>query len=516
MHKLDSKQKITLQGQLESLLQMYWGYSQFRSGQLAIIKTIIDYPASLALLATGGGKSICYQIAGLYLGGTTIVISPLISLMQDQVRRLQQQGIAAVYYNSTLSIESKTQIKESLLAGAYKFLYLGPEALLQRELRQFIRLLPVGLLAIDEAHCVSIWGHDFRPAFLEIKTTIAILQVRNPQLRVAGFTATATRKVEADITEQLGLLDCKVSRTSFARTNLGIQVLPHYSDAQLLSLLQERQALSPVIIYTNSRKRAEALTMLERQSGLLATYYHGGLARMEREQVLEAFLTDKYSVINATNAFGMGVDKANIYTVIHDQLPDSIENYYQEAGRAGRDGKESLSFVNYSWKGINFRRQMLENNYLSQTLANRIYNYLRKALLDQEGYHYVVLQEVLLDVEGINLPKFKHALELFAQVKIVSLKQSYLQRDSAVDSQLIIQFRLLKPNIIFLGKLLSLGQGSRLYRDKLRKLAKTVELFSTEQCRLKNLLTYFSETSDPCGKCDNCLGTSSLPTEQVL
>lgn len=348
-------------------LYRYFGYTSFRGGQEPLIDAILGGRDAFGIMPTGGGKSICYQIPALLLEGLTVVVSPLISLMKDQVTALREAGIAAAYLNSTLTFEEGQAVFRELRQGSCKLLYVSPERLGTDGFRRLASTLPISLLAIDEAHCISQWGNDFRPAYLGIADFVARLPGR-PIL--AAFTATATERVRADITEKLGLCDPVRIVTGFDRPNLYFEVLQPRSgklDA-LLNLLATRRGVSG-IIYCSTRHTVENVAAELTVRGYAATRYHAGLTDEERTQNQEDFVYDRKTVMVATNAFGMGIDKSNVSYVIHYNMPLSPEAYYQEAGRAGRDGSEADCILLFSAADIRTARHLISMNEPNSRLS---------------------------------------------------------------------------------------------------------------------------------------------------
>lgn len=328
------------------LLKKHFGYQNFRPLQEEIIQHVLANKDCLTLMPTGGGKSLCYQLPALALPGLTIVISPLISLMKDQVDALRANGIAAEFINSALSPGEIKSIERKAGSGQLKILYIAPERLAATGFADFLQLLNVSLIAIDEAHCISEWGHDFRPDYRKL----TILRKVFPRVPVIALTATATAQVREDIIKQLNLRKHKVFISSFDRSNLYYRVLPRKNFvAQLLPLLEKYQNES-VIIYCFSRKNTEELAESLAGRGLKAAPYHAGLDASLRKQTQEKFIKDEINIITATLAFGMGIDKPDVRLVIHCDLPKSVEGYYQETGRAGRDGlpAECVLFFSYA------------------------------------------------------------------------------------------------------------------------------------------------------------------------
>lgn len=320
------------------ILERFYGYSRFRPGQEELIDGILAGRDAFGIMPTGGGKSVCYQIPAMLLPGITLVVSPLISLMRDQVMALKAMGIPAAYINSTLNAAQMRLVYRNLLAGQYKIVYVAPERLDYGGFSDVVSRLEISFLAVDEAHCISQWGQDFRPSYLRIVDFIENLP-RRPV--VGAFTATATAQVREDVERLLGLENPVRTLTGFDRPNLFFRVLkPASKDKELLNLLSDRKNRSG-IVYCATRKKVEEVCDLLRDNGYAATRYHAGLEEQERRENQEDFLYDRRTVMVATNAFGMGIDKSNVSYVIHYNMPKSIEAYYQEAGRAGRDGSEA-------------------------------------------------------------------------------------------------------------------------------------------------------------------------------
>ena len=317
------------------VLKRHFGHSDFRQGQAELIDAVLSGRDVLGVMPTGGGKSMCYQVPALLMPGVTLVISPLISLMKDQVAALKRAGIDAAYINSSLSAEQLRLVYARAGKGAYRIMYVAPERLSAEGFLSLARGIQVSLVAVDEAHCISQWGQDFRPSYLKIADFVDALPVRPV---VAAFTATATAKVRADIVGLLRLNDPVCSITGFDRPNLYFDVqYPKNKMASLLALISEREDRSG-IIYCATRTAVEKVCQTLCQRGIAATRYHAGLSKEERQENQDDFQFDRRQVMVATNAFGMGIDKSNVSYVIHYNMPKSLEAYYQEAGRAGRDG----------------------------------------------------------------------------------------------------------------------------------------------------------------------------------
>lgn len=349
-----------------TVLHDYFGYDSFRDGQAELIDAILAGRDAFGVMPTGGGKSICYQVPAMLLSGLTFVISPLIALMQDQVTALKEAGIPAAYVNSSLSSEQVRKVFSNIREGRYRIVYVAPERL---ETDSFLRLadsLCIDLLAVDEAHCISQWGQDFRPSYLKILQFIQRLR-RRPV--VAAFTATATEAVRRDVVRILELRDPLSVVTGFDRPNLRWEVLrPAKKFPVLLRLLRERDGQSG-IVYCATRKAVEQVCDELRGQGVSATRYHAGLDEAERRRNQEEFVYDRKAVMVATNAFGMGIDKSNVRFVIHYNMPKSIEAYYQEAGRAGRDGEAASCILLYSPGDVSTARFLIEHGEENEALS---------------------------------------------------------------------------------------------------------------------------------------------------
>jgi ATP-dependent DNA helicase RecQ len=343
-------------------LKKYFGYDSFRPQQAEIIDMVMENKDCLVLMPTGGGKSVCFQIPAVLKNGLTVVISPLIALMKDQVEALRSNGINAAFLNSSLSAQEQDQVMWQAKVGELKLLYIAPERLFSGNTFEFLKEWKVGLFAIDESHCISSWGHDFRPEYRQLNN----LKKRFPDVPVIALTATADRVTRRDILKQLGIEDAHTFVASFDRPNLSLNVLPGRKRLQQIQNFIKKHEGQPGIIYCLSRKGTETVASSLSNAGFKAAYYHAGLASDKRSRVQEQFLKDDIQVIVATVAFGMGIDKSNVRWVIHYNLPSNVESFYQEIGRAGRDGSPADTVLFYSYMDIITRQDMINNSEQSQ------------------------------------------------------------------------------------------------------------------------------------------------------
>lgn len=342
-----------------SVLKEYFGHDSFREGQNRITDSLLGGRDVLGIMPTGAGKSICYQVPALMFDGITIVVSPLISLMKDQVSALVQSGVAAAYINSSLTHAQYLKVLQNTESGKYKIIYVAPERLCAPAFLGICRNLNISMVAVDEAHCVSQWGQDFRPSYLKIPDFIDAL---NSRPVVGAFTATATGAVRDDIKTLLRLVSPLVVTTGFDRPNLFFSVMqPKNKSIELMKLIKERKNESG-IVYCSTRKAVEEVCELLQKNGFAATRYHAGLDENERRRNQDDFVYDRATIMVATNAFGMGIDKSNVSFVIHYNMPKNMESYYQEAGRAGRDGRSADCILLYSAKDVRTNQFLINNS----------------------------------------------------------------------------------------------------------------------------------------------------------
>ena len=322
------------------ILKKYWKHDAFRSLQGEIIDSVLSGQDTFALMPTGGGKSVCFQIPAMMKEGICLVISPLVALMKDQVANLQKHGIKAIALTGGIRSDELIDLLDNCEFGNYKFLYVSPERLQSDWILERIKNLPINLITIDEAHCVSQWGHDFRPAYLKISS----LKTHFPKVPMLALTATATLKVRQDVMTELGLKDPVLFQKSFERKNVAFMVFEVEDKLYRVEQILKKNT-EPSIIYVRNRKSCIEVSTLLQHRGFGATYYHGGLTPKEKDKNMKRWMDEEVQVIVATNAFGMGIDKSNVKTVIHIELPENLENYYQEAGRAGRNGAKAFAVL---------------------------------------------------------------------------------------------------------------------------------------------------------------------------
>jgi len=411
------------------ILQKYWKHHQFRELQNEIIEAVLNGENSVVLLPTGGGKSLCYQIPALLSDGVCIVISPLIALIQDQVNSLKDKNIKAIALTSQLSQDEIIVAFDNLQFGNFKFLYLSPEKLQSGFIQEKIKQLNVSIIAIDEAHCISEWGHDFRPSYLQIK----VLKELQPKATFIALTATATKKVLEDIQINLEFETAKLFKKSFQRENLNYQVITTENIyGKLLQILHKLNA--PSIIYTNSRKQTKEVSEFLEKNNLKSSFYHGGLSLHEKNISFKNWMNEETPIMVATNAFGMGIDKSNVRAVIHINTPNSLENFIQEAGRAGRDDKASYSIILTNESNQFDTISKFTSNIASTQLVKTIYQHLNQyysiALGDLPTQLFDFSLQEFCFTYKLNLLQTYNAIKILERENIISLDENYTKKST--------------------------------------------------------------------------------------
>lgn len=421
------------------LLKQYWKYDAFRPLQEEIIGAVLEGKETLALLPTGGGKSVCFQIPALSMEGICIVVSPLIALMKDQVQQLKRKDIKAVAIYSGMSKREIDITLDNCIYGGFKFLYVSPERLKTELFIERAKQMNISMMAIDEAHCISQWGYDFRPSYLQIAESKKELGVS----RVIALTATATKEVKEDIISKLVMKDCQIFQKSFVRENLSYSAFKLESKEQKLLEILSRVGGSSVV-YVRSRKRTKEIADLLVRNGFTASFYHAGLSGKERDERQDAWLSNRTRIIVATNAFGMGIDKPNVRTVIHMDLPDSLEAYYQEAGRAGRDEKKAFAVALYHAQDINEQKERAEKSVVSLEEIKRTYQALA-------NYYKLAIGSLSLSSFDFRFDKFVKTYNLPTVETFNSLKkladEGLIQLTDGFFEQSKMSFVLEKPEV---------------------------------------------------------------------
>lgn len=411
----------------DKILKEFWGFSNFRGSQKKVIDAVLNRQDVLALMPTGGGKSLCFQVPALAQDGLCIVVSPLIALIHDQINNLKERGIKAMALTGGIPFDELITLLDNCLYGGYKFVYLSPERLQQEIVQDKIRQMNVNLIAIDEAHCISQWGHDFRPAYLECAKLRELL----PKTPIIALTATATDRVATDITDNLGFTEPLIVKDSFSRPNIAFDVLwcedKHYRLKQLFTKTHQSG-----IVYVRTRRMTQDIAHFLKANGCKADFFHGGLPKKEKQEKLKLWLTDQVQVMVATNAFGMGVDKPDVRTVVHFQIPDCLENYYQEAGRAGRDGAPATAVLLTNASDVAQMRQQflgaLPDAAFLKKVYNKLNNYFQISLGEStdEIFHFPFKDFV--GVYGLNSFLTFNTLRVLDQYSVIALSESFFKK----------------------------------------------------------------------------------------
>lgn len=430
------------------ILEKYWKHNTFRSPQDEIINSVLKGKDTFGLMPTGGGKSICFQVPAMMQDGICLVISPLVALMKNQVQRLQKLDIKAIALTGAIKSDEIITLLDNCEFGNYKFLYLSPERLQSDWILERIKNLPINLIAIDEAHCVSQWGHDFRPAYLKI----ANLKNHFPKIPFLALTASATNRVLEDIILQLGMETPAVFQKSFARKNIAYMVFEVEDKLYRMEQILKKNK-QPSIIYVRNRKSCSETASQLQSLGLKATYYHGGLSGKEKEKNMNLWINEEVQIIVATNAFGMGIDKSNVKTVIHIHLPESIESYYQEAGRAGRNNEKAFALILISpsdkTQAQNQFIDILPNKKILTEIYIKLCNFFQIAYGEGINEQFYFNLNHFCQKYGFPTLKTFNAIQFLDRQGILSLSQEYSEKFTLqfiISSKEVIRYMSLNPN----------------------------------------------------------------------
>lgn len=489
------------------ILKKHWGYDSFRYPQDAIVESVLRGKDVLALMPTGGGKSVTFQVPALVNEGICLVVSPLIALISDQVENLKSRGVKAISLAGTMSQDDLERLLNNAVLGDYKFLYLSPERLQQETVRYFIKLMKINLISIDEAHCVSHWGKDFRPAYLECKW----LKENFPEVPILALTASATPKVQHDILQQLSIPNAEIIATSLKRPN--IAYITYKTDnkwLQLERILKKNTGTS--IVYIRSRNGTVRMAEYLQDIGISATFFHGGLSSEEKNKKLSMWLMDDVQVMVATNAFGMGIDKPDVRTVIHWEIPPTLEDYFQEAGRAGRDGQKSLALLLFNDLDIETTKKQFISNLVTSEDLKLLYAKLNSYFLIAYGEGVGITRSFQLadfcKKYNLQIQKTYNGLQLLDRLSVISLSQNFQKKATiffvASNYEIIqyLQHKQMFKDIVFYLLRNYPGIHTQAISVRIEKIANKIHK-DTENIRQQlsvlqedGIITYQDDTSD--------------------
>ncbi|GAB3894749.1 ATP-dependent DNA helicase RecQ [Larkinella knui] len=494
---------------IHQILKQFWGYESFRPLQEDIIRSVLDRRDTLVLLPTGGGKSLCFQLPALATDGVCLVVTPLIALMKDQVEQLRKRGISAVAIYSGMHWREIDRALDNCIYGNVRFLYVSPERLQTEILIERVKQMKINFLAVDEAHCISAWGYDFRPPYLQIAAFRELL----PGVSVVALTASATPEVQADIVGKLQMRHPQVFRQTFARKNLSYSAFyEENKEARLLKILQG--VPGSAIVYVRSRRQTQDVAEWLHHQGIRADYYHAGLTARQRSDKQDAWVHNRVRVIVATNAFGMGIDKPDVRTVVHLDVPDSLEAYYQEAGRAGRDEKKAYAVLLYNPKDLADIEQRMIQQYQPVEMLKRVYQALANyANLAIGGGEFSDIDfDLTAFCQSFQLPvtDTHYALKQLQLEGFIELSEAYFSPSKvmiAVDNRALYEFQVMNPHYDSFLKLLLRIYGGELFTNfvsisessiaKTTRMPENEVLSFLEQLSQRSILVYEKQKDKP-------------------
>ncbi len=473
-----------------SVLKKYWGYNKFRPKQEAIIQSVLEGNDTLGLLPTGGGKSICFQLSGLLLKGITLVITPLVALMKDQVENLKKRNITAEYLHSGLNFTMLDRILEDCIEGKIKFLYLAPERIQSELFTRRIEKIQVAQIVVDEAHCISTWGHDFRPSYLKISSLRPIF----PQVPFLALTATATPKVVSEIQKKLNFRQENVFKNSFMRSNLTFKVVNTSNKLYSLKASLEKRVNESAIVYVRSRRETVDIVEYLNNYGIKSNFYHAGLTVEEKAKKEKNWKTDETPIMVSTNAFGMGIDKPDVRLVIHYDIPDSMEAYYQEAGRAGRDQEPADCILLYN-EAYDFEtvKKRFAQNYPKRKEYKKIitllFNYTQTAIGEQPVQTFEIELDHFKKKLGLSLSKIHHTLDFLNREAIIIYKKDTRKSLLKINAQPknIVNYPLLNtiartyPGVFSELKIIDENYLAKQHRVSGKKIVKALKIYTVQK-----------------------------------
>lgn len=486
-------------------LRTHFGFDNFREGQREVIESILAGKDVVVVMPTGSGKSLCYQLPAMILEGVTLVVSPLIALMKDQVDALRARGLPATFVNSSIPEAEQHARIESLRRREHKLVYIAPERFRSSRFNAALQSIPISLFAVDEAHCISTWGHDFRPDYLRLRHVIRSLG----NIRTLALTATATPYVRSDIVQQLGLEKPQTFVSGFDRPNLRIEVVHTEKEREKITRIK-RLAQSNVgsgIVYASTRKAVEQVGRELKKAGLTVSTYHAGMTDAVRVRAQEDFMSSRTQMIVATNAFGMGIDKSDIRFVAHYQMPGSIEAYYQEIGRAGRDGLPSTCVLLFNYADKNTHDFFIEGSYPDLSLVKSVYNALLRTELKQIQLSTSEIAHLAQEKNELAINSALYLLERAGHIERTAANRA---ENGRRQSRTIV---MLDPSPLRVDPRNVSGRAE-LERRKLREL---IEFCYTEECYRSHILKYFGDRNRTreCGTCGNCRPTTEVRIREV-